>query len=203
MNASRMYKPVVMFFLAVAVASSLGGCVVGQTLELDHEATATPVVASGQALVVDVEDRRPYVLSGDKPPSYVGKYRGGFGNPWDVNTASAEPLADIIMLDLKEQASEMGFAVQDSAERTLQVRILEWNLDTYQNGRFWCEIDVSALGEDGSSIATRKVEHSEYLKGSFWTGGKAGAEREMPRIYSAVIEQLLQDNPEIVRALLE
>lgn len=203
MNASCLYKPVVLCFLAAVVASSLGGCVVGQTLELDHDAGVTPVVASGQALVLDVEDRRPYVLSGNKPPSYVGKYRAGFGNPWDVNTASGEPLADIISRDLKEQASEMGFLVQDSAGRTLQVRILEWNLDTYQNGRFWCEIDVSALGEDGSSIATEKVEHAEYLKGSFWTGGKAGAEREMPKIYSAVIDQLLQDNPEIIRALLE
>lgn len=203
MNASCLYKTVVMCFLAVTVASSLGGCAIGQTLELDHDATVTPVVAIGQALVVDVEDRRPYVLSGNKPPTYVGKYRGGFGNPWDVNTASAEPLADIIMRDLKEQASEMGFSVQDSAERTLQIRILEWNLDTYHNGLFWCEIDVSALGEDGSSIATQKVEHSEYLKGSLWTGAKAGAEKEMPKIYSAVIDQLLQDNPEIVRALLE
>jgi hypothetical protein len=95
----------------------------------------------------------------------------------------------------------LGFVVTPGAEPSLRVDIREWNLDSYQNGRFGCELDVSVRSRDGSELARDRVSYEHYLKGSFWTGGKAGAEREMPTAYGKVIDQVLTANATIRAAL--
>lgn len=51
------------------------------------------LVTTTYATAVAVQDRRPYVLDGDKDADFVGIQRGGFGNPFDVITTSGRPLA--------------------------------------------------------------------------------------------------------------
>jgi hypothetical protein len=55
-----------------------------------------PQIAASQArsFAVGVQDRRPYVISGNKDEHFVGLSRGGYGNPFDVTTASGKALAD-------------------------------------------------------------------------------------------------------------
>jgi hypothetical protein len=79
----------------VAFAFLVSGCAIGVKHDyslggLDIEADKTARVA------IAVHDRRSYVRLGEKAPDFVGLSRGGFGNPFDVATASGEPLADDI-----------------------------------------------------------------------------------------------------------
>ena len=81
-----------MILMSLSV-SWLGGCAVGQQIryhdtELDLNASSNTIVA------VTTQDYRPYVKDGEKDRSYVGNFRGGYGNPFNVTTESGKPLAD-------------------------------------------------------------------------------------------------------------
>ena len=66
-------------FLALLL---IGGCAVGVRHQYD---SATPQInaASGGKATVAAQDRRAYVLNGDKQENFVGLSRGGYGNPFD------------------------------------------------------------------------------------------------------------------------
>ena len=73
----------------------LTGCVAGHKYNYKASSMDIPVKPSEQrTLILSVEDWRPYVLSGDKEPNFVGLQRGGFGEPWDVTTASGNPMTE-------------------------------------------------------------------------------------------------------------
>jgi hypothetical protein len=71
----------------------LGGCAVGQKFSYQSVSVPMSRVASAVPVAIAVQDKRPYVLSHNKPESFVGLMRGGFGNPFDVNTSSGQPMA--------------------------------------------------------------------------------------------------------------
>jgi hypothetical protein len=73
----------------------LGGCAVAQKIRY-HDAELT-INASGNIMIaVTSLDGRPYIKKGGKDKTYIGTFRGGFGNPFDVSTESHKPLADDI-----------------------------------------------------------------------------------------------------------
>lgn len=181
----------------------LGGCVAGQHLGMDYVAENEMVVGNNATANVFVKDIRPYVLSGEKPASYVGKYRAGFGNPWDVNTEGDEALADIVARDLKEDLGALGFVVTDAEpSRTLQVSIVDWSMDSYQNGRMWCELDLTVMNGDGEELAHDKFSLTKHITGTLWEGGKGGVEREMPGFYKEVITGIVRSNDTVLGALV-
>ena len=79
--------------LVIAAAFvALGGCAIGNKYDYEVASIELPVVGTNE-IGVAVVDRRPYVVSGDKQPDFVGLQRGGFGNPFDVTTKSGNPMA--------------------------------------------------------------------------------------------------------------
>jgi hypothetical protein len=193
-----------MFALSVLVASAtiLGGCVVGQSLPAGYEA-GPAAATTGTSVAVAVHDERPYVKGGDKPPYFIGKYRGGFGNPWDVTTEGKQPLADLLQRDLAKDVQALGYAVvaPAGAARTLDVAIRDWNFDGMMNGKFWYVLDVRVLDAGGQQLAQSKVEHTEFIEGSIWTGAKAGFEAKMPELYAGAIRKIARENPDVSAAL--
>ena len=75
----------------VIVASLSAGCAVGRKQEFDS--ARVDVSTTSATINVAVVDHRPYVLSHDKTETFTGLSRGGYGNPFDVNTKSGQPLA--------------------------------------------------------------------------------------------------------------
>ena len=196
--------------LQVTAASSLmlcamvlGGCVVGQSLPASYEAGPAAAAATGTAVAVAVRDERPFVKSGDKPPYFIGKYRGGFGNPWDVTTKDKQPLAALLERDLGKELQALGYGVvaRPGAQRALDVVIVDWNFDGVMDGKFWYELDAKVLGPDGAELAASKVKDMQYIEGSFWMGAKGGFEAKMPELYAGAIRKLVRDNPTISSAL--
>ena len=86
----------------------LAGCVAGQSLQTTYEQPAAAAAAAGSSVLIAVTDDRPYVKNGKKPSYYLGKYRAGFGNPWDVTTDNDEPLASIVARDLATDLAALG-----------------------------------------------------------------------------------------------
>ena len=55
------------------------------------------------------QDRREYVLSGNKDPQFVGLQRGGYGNPFDVRTSDDRPLAEDMTTAIVAAMAGRGF----------------------------------------------------------------------------------------------
>jgi hypothetical protein len=58
--------------------------------------------------VLSVKDERSFILDKDKDPSYVGHFRGGYGNTWDVKTRGKIPLAEQFQGDLQKELDTLG-----------------------------------------------------------------------------------------------
>lgn len=181
----------------------LSGCVVGQSLPASYEATPATTPATGAAVAVTVHDERAYVKSGDKPPYYIGKYRGGFGNPFDVTTQDKQPLASLLERDVTKELQALGYGVvpRPGAPRVLDVAIVDWNFDGMMDGKFWYDLQARVLGADGTQLATSEIKDSQVIEGSVWTGAKAGFEAKMPELYAGAIRKLVRENPTIAAAL--
>lgn len=195
-----MKKQLQLVVQLVIAAIVLSGCVVGQSLDMNYQATADSNVGGGKAVMANVTDARPFVTSGDKAPHFIGQYRAGIGIPYDVSTDGDVPLADLIERDIAKDLSSLGFAAGNSG-RKLNITIDDWNFDTYQNGRFTYTFALSVLNAKGSTLATSKVSDEVTVKGNFWTGGKGSFEKAMPQMYRDAIIALVRDNDKVLSAL--
>lgn len=174
----------------------LSGCVAGQNIKMDYIPIQNTLSDSGIAVRAIVSDERSYIKSGNKKPWYIGHYRAGFGNTWDVSTFQKIPLAEQIARDLKEDLANLGH-MDDSnlqPELEVQVTINEWNFDAYQNGRFWYDLQVIIVNSSGNKVQDFRVKSEEIIKGSFFGGAKSGFERKMPTIYNNIITSITRNN---------
>ena len=184
-----------------ALTTVLAGCVAGQSIELGYEPASQSVKTTAPAAVT-VKDQRPYVTSGDKDPWYLGHYRAGFGNPWDVSNYKKVPLAEQMQSDLRKELLALGFSdgARGSAKQ-VAVTIREWNFDAAVNARIWYDIQVNVLAADGSELSSATVKNERVVNGNVMTGAKSAMEDQLPVIYGEVIRQLVRDNPGTLSAL--
>lgn len=181
----------------------LAGCVAGQSLQTEYEPPAAVAPMTGLAVSLTVTDDRPYVKSGEKAPYYVGRYRAGFGNPWDVSTANEEALVSIVRRDIAEELVALGHPLKDAAvaDRGLAVSIRDWNFDGYQNGNFWYDLLVTVRSPTGDVLVNSVVKDKIGITGTLWEGAKGGFERDMPKLYPQIIRKLVRENAEVSAAL--
>ncbi len=172
-----MYRILVL----TCVALSLGACAVGNTYDYRTQQPRLAVVTNNR-VALGVLDQRPYVLSNNKPPSFVGLQRGGYGNPWDVNTVSGGPLADDIASTIGAafkakniQAKQIKLAVGTSKNATLAklravrpgrivlVSIYEWKTDTLFSIALYYDLRVDVYDGTGRHLAKNRVRGSDTL----------------------------------------
>lgn len=163
------------------IFGALGGCAFGQ--KIVYSGTVADIDASGTASVaIATWDQRPYVVTGDKKPTFVGLSRGGFGNPFDVNTASGAPLADDMSQSIAASLNARGFkaavvhvaaaqshrAVVDALrntgdERDVLIKLDEWKTDTYVHTSLHYDVKVTVLGKDGDELASQSFRGEEKI----------------------------------------
>jgi hypothetical protein len=98
-----------LFFLTVA-ALMLASC--GNLYRINYSNIKTDLNYSGSRSVsIGVLDQRPYILSGEKDPKYVGTIRGGYGNPFDLWTQSNLHLTDEMAATVADSLRNKGFKV--------------------------------------------------------------------------------------------
>jgi hypothetical protein len=81
-----------------------------------------------KTISVIVNDQRPYVLSKQTGPEYVGIFRGGFGRAYDIGTSTRKPLADEFSQAIVNGLSAADIKIVESAtpDRVISMDILEW-----------------------------------------------------------------------------
>lgn len=192
--------------IIVLAALAAGGCAVGNK----HNYTMEPDIRleGGRSIAVAAQDARPYVVSREKTPDFVGLQRGGFGNPFDVTTESGRALADDFAGAIAGALSRRGFkatavavapagggadarrlASQAGAERVALVSILEWKSDTYQNTALLYEIVLRVFDANGTELASNRLGGRDHLGGSAWNPPDH-AKGAVPAAYRRKLEEL-------------
>ena len=180
----------------------LGGCVVGQTIPLDYTPDVASAPSTNVTVTVKAQDSRAYVVSGNKDTAYIGHYRAGLGNTWDVKTSSGTSLASHIERDLGADLQALGFKVGSAgATRQVQVTIKEWNFDGYIDGKVWCEMQVTILDPQNKVLYRHEFKDSRHIAGSVMMGAKSATEREVPVFYRDIIRKLVRNDAGALRAL--
>lgn len=94
----------------IVATCMIGGC--GSSYRINYSNIKADLNYSGSRSVsVGVLDKRPYILSGENDPKYVGTMRGGYGNPFDLWTTSDLRLADEMAANIADSLRNKGFKV--------------------------------------------------------------------------------------------
>ena len=200
MNARLIVRLLTASIIGPALIVTVSGCVAGQVIRLNHVPGTGPKLSTSKTVTVNAKDSRDFVVSGDKKPSYLGHFRAGMGNPWDVNNAKYRALSEQFQNDIVAELKAQGITTVTSGERKIQVDIKDWNFNTYLNGKIWYEISVAVTDSSGAVLATTTVKDQKVIRGSFWTGPAGAFNREVPVLYSGIIKDILGKS-EIQKAL--
>jgi hypothetical protein len=196
------------FVLVVCLIVLLSGCAVGNRYQ--YHDTLADISATGiTTIAVTVHDQRNYVITGDKGPEFVGLQRGGFGNPFDVNTDSGNALAYDMTQSLVNSLCRRGFkampvtvAISDDrqkvvnklkekgTERLLLLTLKEWKTDTLNNVALIYDVNATILDRDGKTVGEDAIKGRDNLGGSM-LNPPAYARKAVPKAFKEKVEQLL------------
>jgi hypothetical protein len=209
--ATLMSGPRLMFLLAAAMV--LSACAVGN--KYDYRIPSMPLPVKGSADIgLVVSDERSYILSKDKMPDFVGLQRGGYGNPFDVTTASGRPMAQDMAETLKGSLEDQGFRIvllEDHADdpnalgreargrglhRVIVLRIKEWKTDTYASTRLLYDLQLVIVDDAGQVVARNSVNGSSAIGG----GMPSAINDQARKAFENKIGQLFYP-PEVLSAL--
>lgn len=213
MRTRLLHKAVIAF----AVLAVMSGCAVGNKHRY-HDALldmGAPAVKSAAAATLD---DRGYVKSGEKAPTFVGLQRGGFGNPFNVSTASGMPLAEdmtaaitaslqskgvaakaVAVLSADDRKVALNKLIATGGDRLILLILREWKSDTYQNTKLTYDVTLAIYDKKGKLLGEASMNDSDNLGGSAWDPAKH-ARQAVPKAFKEKIEKLFND-PKIVSAL--
>ena len=204
------------FFVTTVLVLLLTGCAVGNTYNYRSSDIAIPVEGEG-SVGLAVVDRRPYVLSGDKPAAFIGLQRGGFGNPFTVTTESGRPLAEEVQTALANGLRERGYKVLElypsssndpdiknavqaaSIQKNVVLVLREWKTDAMMSFGLSYDLLLNVLTLDGDILASSSVKGEKENLGS--AGFEEANSNLARRAMESKIEALFRD--ETVRKALQ
>jgi hypothetical protein len=195
----------------------LGACAIGNK----HEYSGiSPDVSmpSTRSVALGVLDQRDYVVNGSKRESFVGISRGGFGNPFDITTASDKALADDFRATIVEVLKRNGVNVREISlrpsreegtgrelliklgqERAVLLAVREWKSDTYTSTGLQYNVEMTVYDLSGKLLGDKRLQGNDNLGGDL-INPPGHAREAVPIAYRKKIEELL-NAPEIRRAL--
>jgi len=197
--------------LALAGLALAGGCAIGQQYRYDQAIVPLQRIPSSGTVAVGVHDARPYVVSGNKPETFVGLMRGGFGNPFDVNTGSGKALATDMREVIEKAFVKRGMQVsavtippsQDArraastiaaaaGRRKVLVTLEEWKSDTMIRTELLFDVTLVVYDDKGTELARNRLKGTEPLAPSPHTS--------VPEAFARKFESLFDDD-KIIAAL--
>ncbi|WP_434516261.1 hypothetical protein AB6Q56_06400 [Dechloromonas sp. ARDL1] len=209
-----MKTPILVTLLAAVL---LSGCAVGNKHAYNNVEPAVST-RTDKSVSVAAVDQRSYVLSGQSAPDLVGMQRGGFGNPFDVTTASGRPLSmefatamknaltkngvKVVAIDTKPATSTqpaMTDLIASAGDRLLLLGIQEWIGDSQINTEVRYELQLVVADSSGRTLASKKLSGTRALGGSH-INPPGHAKEVMPKAFRETVETLL-NSPEITTAL--
>lgn len=168
----------------VAMLLMLSGCAVGNKYDYRTSSITLPTQSTqASKVVLAVNDERPYVVNGKKPANFVGLMRGGFGNPFDVNTVSGKPLTEDMAVAIEKALGKSGYqvvnvetsadnqvlvnaAAANGASRIILLDVKEWKSDVMMSITLHCDIELTILDRQGTVLAKNQMKFDEGIGGA-------------------------------------
>ncbi len=169
--------------LLVLVCSLLLSCAAGNRYNYRVQTATLPLKPTEQrALVLAVEDMRPYVLNGEKTPDFVGLQRGGYGNQFDVTTASGKPLTEdmavsiassldysgykVVVADTKPDLATLTQLAQDkNIDRVVWLKVRNWKSDIYMSIGLKYDLHLAVYDAAGNLLGENAMSGDEAVGG--------------------------------------
>ena len=204
-------------FLLMVAALMLVSC--GNLYRINYSNIKTDLNFSGSRSVsIGVMDQRPYVLSGEKDPKYVGTIRGGYGNPFDLWTQSNLRLTDEMAATVADSLRSKGFKVMmvkatvgkdgagmlsemksSGAERLVFIEVKDW-WSNYYPASYGAEKTELIMNVELKVLdRTQRVLGSGRLKGTA-IPPSGWPKDTIPGFYQKKMTELLNDQ-DVKRAL--
>ena len=157
--------------LFLSLATLISGCAIGN--KYDYRTANPTIEAEGTRTVgVAVSDQRPYVLSGDKTPDFIGLQRGGYGNPFDVSTVSGAPMTVDMTAALVTALQARGYQavpmslspgqepdrLPDGADRVLFLKVREWKSDVFGQVTMHWDLEAQVLDAGLRPLASNAIK---------------------------------------------
>jgi hypothetical protein len=194
----------------------LTGCAVGNKYNYQASSMTLPVrPVDNRTLILSVEDYRPYVLSGEKDPSFVGLQRGGYGNPFEVTTFSGKPMTEDMAIAIVRGLENAGYrvvkiqgkseilslkntAIKEKATRIVVLKVYDWKSDIYMAITLHCDLRLGVFDADGKLLAENTMAFKQEIGGAH-----LGAERNSQIVADEFAKRIgyLFNKKEIRRAL--
>jgi hypothetical protein len=157
----------------MGTALVLGGCntyggFAGADWPMPYSPTTT-IASNGKSVAITVEDRRPYIVSGDKAPTFIGLVRSGFGIPYDTTFQPAEIVAEKIERDIAAEVNARGYDIRQG-DYTMDVVIREFRHDGYTQYTIFhnLEVTVSHEGQERTTTIEDKRSGTIDMTGRRW-----------------------------------
>lgn len=203
-------------FILIGVAVlALGACAFGR--KVDYGGVMALNVPNGsQQIALSVLDHRPYVLSGNKAPTFVGLQRDGYGIPYNVNTKSGGPLADDFSKALAQSLTSKGYRVQEmkpkpsmstddavkqavgtGADRAIILEVTEWKTDQLHNAALLYALALSVYDDRSVALAANRLSGEDSIPSTYLEG----AEKIAPAAFRQKMTQLF-DKQEVQTAFV-
>lgn len=165
-----MLKYVLWLCLLVPATASAGFGASGN--RVNYRDTQMKVAYAGTGpVVVATLDSRAFIINGDKPASFVGQIRGGFGNPFQVRTESGQALSQDISASIAAALAGAGYTATVDAVakdetpdqaaarlaaktsgRVVIVQLRDWKSDTYMTTTLRYDVTISTYDAQGRKI---------------------------------------------------
>jgi hypothetical protein len=186
---------------------ALSGCAVGQKFSYAESSINVGSVGTARSAAVAVLDQREYVKNGKKSESFVGLSRGGYGNPFDVETKSGAAMASEMATSIVAALQGRGLKVQavtvrsgdgpeparqalfrSGSDRLLLFTLNEWKTDTMFRTGLDYDVTLDVLDRNGTSLARNQVSGKEVSGASILS-----AEKDAKAWFAAKVSELLRD----------
>ncbi|MDK9707200.1 MAG: SHOCT domain-containing protein [Desulforhopalus sp.] len=204
---------------SVLALALLTFCIQGCANQFSYSNTNVSFAATGSGkLAIATHDQRPYIVSGKKSPDFIGLVRGGYGNPFDVTTASGKSLSEEITGALAASFQKSGFttvpvaishsendkAIKDKilaakSDKAVLFVVKEWKSDTLVNTALLFDLSLQVLDGSANIIVERQIGGNDDLGGSTFNVYKH-SHTAVPKAFQAKLEEII-NSPEIQMAL--
>ena len=189
--------------MMLVVCAMMVACSASRQVPLNYQ-PGNPAELSSIRVKTTVVDARPKVISGERPPWYIGRYAAGVGYTRNFSTQGGVALAQQMHRDLLKEIRALGMGNVRRTERArqLDVKIISWDFDGTSDNVFRYVLEVTVTNEAGGVLTSGKVSQSVPIEGNLLSGARGGFEQLVPGLYSRVIASLIRQNNSVRNALM-
>jgi hypothetical protein len=140
----------------------LSGCTYGGIGGADWPMPYTPtttLASNGRSVAISVEDERPYVLSHEKPPTFIGVVRPYFGIAQDTTFEPTEDVSEKMERDIAAEVSAQGYDIAQG-DYTMDVVVREFKHDGWSEITLVHDLEVTISHQGQKRTTTIKDERS-------------------------------------------